>query len=45
MHRRRMLLKTKGMMMKKWIKPAVLILVLAALIAAARVFGLGEKLG
>ena len=45
MHRRRMLLKTKGLMMKKWIKPAVLILVLAALIAAARIFGLGEKLG
>ncbi|TAN37294.1 MAG: TVP38/TMEM64 family protein [Verrucomicrobia bacterium] len=31
--------------MKKWIKPVVLILVLVALIAAARVFGLGEKLG
>jgi uncharacterized membrane protein YdjX (TVP38/TMEM64 family) len=30
---------------KKWIKPVVLILVLVALIGAARVFGLGEKLG
>jgi len=31
--------------MKKWIKPVVLIAVLIALVVAARVFGLGEKLG
>jgi uncharacterized membrane protein YdjX (TVP38/TMEM64 family) len=31
--------------MKKWIKPLVMIAVLIGLIAAARVFGLGEKLG
>ncbi len=31
--------------MKKWIKPVVMIAVLIGLIAAARVFGLGEKLG
>ena len=33
------------MTMKKWIKPIVLVAVLVALIVAARVFGLGDRLG